>query len=445
MSVTRRALSGCAAALALLLAATALVGSPPFLERLVLADHDLGGPGHLLVTWFLSGCCALLAWRAAAQSRRLWKRAGSVPARPFVRALLILGCAAAFVFTGAEVYLRRTHTLEQVLSGDAYWIRRWYSSRTPGSASLGTEELSDNAGSGLANVRNPGLHRPDPELGWVPVGDYRSDGVTTNSRGLRGQAEHAVPKPAGEERCVVIGDSFTWGMGVRDEETWPALLESLLPGLHVINLAVSGYGTDQQYLRLLKEGFRYEPDLVIVGFFGPDSVRNVRAFRSYAKPFFELDRGELRLTNVPVPGPDEIELHWARPEPLSYACTWLRTKLRQAVDQTTLAPKWGVTLAILDATLAATREHGARFLLAHFPSEPAAFRAQPEDSEILAQRWADARGQPFVGLRAAFLELPPAARADVFRSHWTPAGNLVVARSIARAIAERRWIESERR
>jgi hypothetical protein len=432
LSVARRVLSVCAAAQALLFAALAFALAPPFLERWVLADHELGGAGRVLGAWCLCAACALLGLQSARLARQLWTRAGRVPARPLLRALLVLGCASTLALACAEVYLRRTRTLDQILSGDPYWIQRWYASRVPGGAELAIDGA-------------PRLHRHDPELGWVPLADYSSEGVSTNSRGLRGKTEHAVPKPPGTRRIVVIGDSFTWGLGVRDEETWPAVLGTLLPDAQVINLAVTGYGTDQQFLRLQQEGFRYEPDLVIVGFFGPDCVRNVRSFRSYAKPRFELVGEELRLVNVPVPAPDEVAARWARPEPFSYAWTLLGTKLRQTIDLTTLAPKWPVTRAILDATLAATREHGAHFLLAYFPPEPAAFAALPDDSEILAQRWAAARGAALVSLRAAFLELAPAARADVFQNHWTPFGNALVARVIARTIAERHWIGSEGR
>ncbi|MBU1849701.1 MAG: hypothetical protein KKH40_03155, partial [Nanoarchaeota archaeon] len=35
----------------------------------------------------------------------------------------------------------------------------------------------------------------------------------------------------------------------------------------VINLGVSGYGTDQELILLQKEGLKYNPDVVILGFY----------------------------------------------------------------------------------------------------------------------------------------------------------------------------------
>lgn len=329
--------------------------------------------------------------------------------------VLVLMATTLLLGLGTEIFLRCTKTPDQVLSGDAYWIYRWKMQRAAHHDVLRMEG---------------GLHRHDPKLGWVPVGGYRLDGVSTNSRGVRGASEHAVLKPAGARRIVVLGDSFTWGLGVRDEETWPAVLQSLQDGVEVINLGVIGYGTDQQYLRLCEEGLRYEPDLVILGFFGPDAVRNVRRFRDSAKPRFTIAGEELRLENVPVPDPERTAAS-SDPEPLSYAAAFVATKLRRVIDRTLLAPKWAVTRRILDAIRDKVREHGAELLVAHFPTEAAAFDPHPEDSEIFLGEWAESRDVPLVRLRKVFLELPPAERSKVFDGHFSAIGNAVVARAIA--------------
>ena len=71
----------------------------------------------------------------------------------------------------------------------------------------------------------------------------------------------------------------------------------------VINAAVSGWGTDQQYLFLQKPGFDYEPDVVVVSFFFGNDFREISSSHQYAldKPVF-IDR-QLTLANVPVPRP----------------------------------------------------------------------------------------------------------------------------------------------
>ncbi|MCW8137949.1 MAG: hypothetical protein KIT58_03500 [Planctomycetota bacterium] len=83
--------------------------------------------------------------------------------------------------------------------------------------------------------------------------------VSTNSRGLRGRREDAAPRPPGARRIVALGDSFTWGQSVEEEETFPARLEAR--GVEVPDLGVIGYGPGQMLLRLRRDGLPLEPDV----------------------------------------------------------------------------------------------------------------------------------------------------------------------------------------
>jgi hypothetical protein len=92
----------------------------------------------------------------------------------------------------------------------------------------------------------------------------------SNSLGFRDR-EHAVAKPAGVYRIVVLGDSIAAGLHVeRNEDVFPPILERLLvqDGLRaeVINLAVSGYNTQQEVEMLREKGLQYHPDLVVVAY-----------------------------------------------------------------------------------------------------------------------------------------------------------------------------------
>ena len=61
----------------------------------------------------------------------------------------------------------------------------------------------------------------DPLLGWRNIPNWKATTqrhkLTINSRGLRGP-EHPYEKPRGTFRIMVLGDSFTWGYGVADDE-----------------------------------------------------------------------------------------------------------------------------------------------------------------------------------------------------------------------------------
>ena len=44
--------------------------------------------------------------------------------------------------------------------------------------------------------------------------------------------------------------------------------------IEVINLGVGGYGTLQAYLALVEEGLKYSPNLVVLGFFFGNDLKN---------------------------------------------------------------------------------------------------------------------------------------------------------------------------
>lgn len=102
------------------------------------------------------------------------------------------------------------------------------------------------------------------------------DGVTvhTNSFGDRGD-ECPVDKPAGTFRIVGLGDSYTFGSGVRFEDTYLHVLETLLNQAtgsdtlrhyQALNLGVEGYNTVQELASLREAGLRFHPDLILVGY-----------------------------------------------------------------------------------------------------------------------------------------------------------------------------------
>jgi lysophospholipase L1-like esterase len=115
-----------------------------------------------------------------------------------------------------------------------------------------------------------------PERGWamrpnaavhLRTPDFEVS-TYTNSRGMNDE-EHAPAKEAGVFRIVLLGDSFMFGREVRRDLGLPALLETTAWGrrVEVINLGAVAYGTVQEYLSLIQEGLRYEPDLVLLAMY----------------------------------------------------------------------------------------------------------------------------------------------------------------------------------
>lgn len=155
--------------------------------------------------------------------------------------------------------------------------------------------------------------RFDEELGWAlragvtaRVADVKVDyRLRTSSAALR-DPERAREKPAGARRAVLLGDSVSWGWGVDDGARFSDLLDRRLgPDVEVLNLAVPGYGTDQQLLALRRHGFDWDPDVVVVVVVSNDLVEVRYASRyGMAKPHFQREGGEWRPTNLPLAPPE---------------------------------------------------------------------------------------------------------------------------------------------
>ena len=102
----------------------------------------------------------------------------------------------------------------------------------------------------------------------VAASEFRTR-VRTNALGFR-EPRLPGPKPPGTRRIVVLGDSFTHGYGVEEDEAYPRVLEGLLPGVEVINLGVPATCPLDYAANFEEVGRAYEPDLVLVGLMAND-------------------------------------------------------------------------------------------------------------------------------------------------------------------------------
>lgn len=125
----------------------------------------------------------------------------------------------------------------------------------------------------LGFPRRPGWYEPEPTVRDVadPLIRYelipgaRGRGLAVNAAGFRGPAPG--PRRPGRERVVVLGDSVTFGLGLGEDETWPARLGALAGDrAEVLNLALHGYDP-VQYARVLEvKGLALAPDRVLIGY-----------------------------------------------------------------------------------------------------------------------------------------------------------------------------------
>jgi lysophospholipase L1-like esterase len=126
-----------------------------------------------------------------------------------------------------------------------------------------------------------------------------------NAQGFREYEDIGYTKPSGQVRILSIGDSQTQGIEVRQEQTYSEVIERFLnthgdtnKTYQVINAGISSFGTEEELVFLENEGIKYNPDVVILGFYANDLSD------SSASNLFKVENGELAVNaTYYVPGP----------------------------------------------------------------------------------------------------------------------------------------------
>lgn len=146
-----------------------------------------------------------------------------------------------------------------------------------------------------------------PRLDVIFAGGH----LTTSSLGHRGP-EVATQKAANTRRVVGIGDSYMFGQGVSDEETYLARLPQRTPvsgpRFETVNLAVPGFNTSMEVAMLRARGQDLRPDLILIEIVGNDlDLPNFlwRAVNPWSpRRSFLLDfiRGRLSTASAPASG-----------------------------------------------------------------------------------------------------------------------------------------------
>jgi hypothetical protein len=181
----------------------------------------------------------------------------------------------------------------------------------------------------------PYLFKPNLHTSW---GLGR---IATDEFGLRN--EHPVEKPEGVYRILMLGDSVTFGFGVDQAQSFPAVLERLLnennkTKYQIINAGVPGYSIRDEGALLPTLLARYKPDLVLwivtsndyddsfgiddggrIVFSNVDYVVNaghIGAWGHDGRPYIDVD--DFRRSMLPA------SLDWSegRVQPKSLRSTW---------------------------------------------------------------------------------------------------------------------------
>lgn len=298
----------------------------------------------------------------------------------------------------------------------------------------------------------------DPLLGWRLKPDLRSSALTTNSEGIRDDREIPLDPAPGERRIALVGDSFTFGHGNADHETFGWFLQqSLGARATVLNFGVPSYGTDQAVLLFEERARRFHPQVVVLGVFLQDYQRNLLSFRDYAKPRFVPEDGPppgLRLTNVPIVAPEALyeEYRSGRRQVGGGVRSWAWGAAARGLNKLSLARinEGAEGFVVLSGLLARFRESarqaGAEPVCLVLPNGEAVYDPASRWCELerLVLARAEKLGLRRFSMTPAFRVFAAGVKPDeerIFQTrtgsgHLTAAANRVVAREIERYLRE---------
>ena len=231
-------------------------------------------------------------------------------------------------------------------------------------------------------------------------GTFMGVPVSINSMGLRDR-EFSLQKPAGTVRVLMLGDSLTFGWGVKIADTPSKLLEAMLnrnagdKKYEVINAGVGNYNTLMEVAYFLERGRLLDPDVVVLNYFINDAEPTPRR---RANGLVEFSYAAVLLSGA-------ID---------TLARNYFGRKDWKAYYRSLYDPQsadWAATQAAIKKLVADCRKSGIRIVIVNYP-ELHELADYPFTSVTEAVRQiATEEGAPFVDL------LPPVRGLDP-RSLW---------------------------
>lgn len=132
---------------------------------------------------------------------------------------------------------------------------------------------------------SPGLYAPDPPRRYRLQPGFEGSisnrvefdtRVAINRQGLRGP--EIGPKAPGTFRVLALGDSFAFGVGAQEGETYPAQLQRILRSrgmrAEVLNAGAPGFGVPDAVAWFQRWGWTLEPDVVLVTVFVANDLQD---------------------------------------------------------------------------------------------------------------------------------------------------------------------------
>jgi len=320
------------------------------------------------------------------------------------------------------------------------------------------------------------INQVDQTIGYTLGKDKQAGLYQTNKQGLRANKEYSLFPSSDHLRIAAFGDSFVFCDGVEIENAWPSILENSANNFEVLNFGVSGYGLGQSYLRYLREGLSFNPDIIflnyaVIGmrdlvnpkeFAGNNNLRMAHFYRvnftleegkliSKSVSLYDLFDEQFRETSLYAPlGFSLKSTIWSWPifAKTNLGLFFKRLNLQKIIAKKSLTPEFkrgkkDINTKILENFFLTAKKNGSTVLL-FFEKR---FEKLPVDVQNLIKEY---KNVVYVDSNKALKKQRLAEniinRGDTLNTsqHYNARGNQIYANAVLNILKSRSWGQGER-
>ncbi|GEM_PF-3444175 len=304
--------------------------------------------------------------------------------------------------------------------------------------------------------------------------------VSINSVGIRD--DPIQPKENYDVRILMLGDSFTWGYGVEQNETFSEVVQQQLnhEGVKadVLNAGVTSYSPTLQYLYLREKGIKLKPDVVVLNFdmsdVQDDYLREQEAIFDETgelvsvpnpeKKSFLLDlRKEIKITALInsifigidriLPPPTKIE------KPFLYDIAYDRYGITRFSEVTNESVHWQRTFSYILKMKELCEKERCKLVLAVYPYahqiSPIEWEEGRHNSGLLTgviysdraekklQAFAEEQNISFISMFEGFRESSVTPLYFSYDGHFNPSGHALAGKVLSEELIKRKIVQNQ--
>jgi hypothetical protein len=284
--------------------------------------------------------------------------------------------------------------------------------------------------------RRPDLFVSDPTIGYhlwpltrtcmrYPSNAHRMVTLISNSDGLASSRELGEPDP--RPRVLVIGDSFTMGLGVSEGARFTEVVEELEPRWRVDNMGMPGWGVDLMVRALQSLGKKAQPSVVVLAVYTESLARLAPEWIGQGPtPFRKFELVDGKLVDAP---PYQVSLLQR------FHVSELARTVEARVGGSQARNRYPLNKALLNRFLDLTKEINATPVVVFLPGMHDT--QQGRERRGFLRTWADANGVVFGDMT----ELINGAGVEKTyigdNTHWNEYGHQVAGRALHELLATR--------